>query len=140
MLFSKLFGKTLKEKPSDTEVSSHALMERAGLISQVVSGVYSYLPMAWNSLRRIESIIREEMNTIGSQELHLPVLQPAELWDSTGRKDLFGQNLFTLEDRRNRTLVLAPTHEEVLTSLVAANVQSYKDLPFILYQKIMKLF
>lgn len=134
MLFSKLFGKTLKEKPSDTEVSSHALMERAGLISQVVSGVYSYLPMAWNSLRRIESIIREEMNTIGSQELHLPVLQPAELWDSTGRKDLFGQNLFTLEDRRNRTLVLAPTHEEVLTSLVAANVQSYKDLPFILYQ------
>ena len=134
MLFSKLFGKTLKEKPSDTEVSSHALMERAGLISQVVSGVYSYLPMAWNSLLRIESIIREEMNTIGSQELHLPVLQPAELWDSTGRKDLFGQNLFTLEDRRNRTLVLAPTHEEVLTSLVAANVQSYKDLPFILYQ------
>ena len=91
-------------------------------------------PMAWNSLRRIESIIREEMNTIGSQELHLPVLQPAELWNSTGRKDLFGQNLFTLEDRRNRTLVLAPTHEEVLTSLVAANVQSYKDLPFILYQ------
>jgi len=134
MLFSKLFGKTLKEKPSDTEVSSHSLMERAGLISQVVSGVYSYLPMAWKSLRRIESIIREEMDTIGSQELHLPVLQPAELWDSTGRKDLFGKNLFTLQDRRNRTLVLAPTHEEVLTNLVAANVQSYKDLPFILYQ------
>ena len=134
MLFSKLFGKTLKEKPSDTEVISHSLMERAGLISQVVSGVYSYLPMAWRSLRRIESIIREEMDMIGSQELHLPVLQPAELWESTGRKDLFGKNLFTLQDRRNRTLVLAPTHEEVLTSLVAANVQSYKDLPFILYQ------
>lgn len=134
MLFSKLFGKTLKEKPSDTEVISHSLMERAGLISQVVSGVYSYLPMAWRSLRRIESIIREEMDMIGSQELHLPVLQPVELWESTGRKDLFGKNLFTLQDRRNRTLVLAPTHEEVLTSLVAANVQSYKDLPFILYQ------
>ena len=134
MLFSKLFGKTLKEKPSDAEVSSHSLMERAGLISQVVSGVYSYFPMAWRSLRRIESIIREEMDMIGSQELHLPVLQPAELWESTGRKDLFGENLFTLQDRRNRTLVLAPTHEEVLTSLVAANVQSYKDLPFILYQ------
>ena len=104
------------------------------MIYQVGSGIYGYLPLAWSALRKIEEIIRQEMNAAGSQELRLSILQPKELWDTTGRSEAFGEDLFTLIDRKGRTLVVAPTHEEELTEIVKANVSSYRDLPKIVYQ------
>ena len=134
MRVSKLFGKTLRDDPSEAEIASHRLILRAGLISQVATGVYSYLPLAWRSLRKIEQIIREEMDAAGGQELRLPVLQPVEIWETSGRSAVFGHDMFRVQDRRERPMVMAPTHEEVLTSHVKANVNSYRDLPLILYQ------
>ena len=134
MRISRLATKTLRDDPPEAETASHRLMLRAGLIYQVAAGVYASLPLAWRSLRKIENIIREEMDAAGGQELMMPALQPMELWDQTGRSGAFGENLFSLEDRRGRPMVLAPTHEEVITSIVKANVQSYRDLPVILYQ------
>ena len=134
MRFTKLVSKTLRSEPAEAETASHSLMLKAGMISQVASGVYSYLPLAWISLRKIEGIIREEMNAAGGQEVRLPVLHPQELWEETDRRAAFGDNLFTLNDRRGRPMVLAPTHEEVITNIVRSNVQSYRDLPVILYQ------
>ena len=134
MRFTQLVSRTLREDPPDAETASHRLMLKAGLIHQVAAGVYAYLPLAWRSLRKIENIIRHEMDAAGSQELLMPTLQPTELWEQTGRRAAFGDNLFSLEDRRGRPLVLAPTHEEVVTNIVKANVQSYRDLPVILYQ------
>ena len=104
------------------------------MIHQVAAGVYSYLPLAWRTLKKIENIIRDEMNKAGGQELMLPVLQPLEPWQETGRDQAFGKGLFTLSDRRERKLVLGPTHEEVITQMVSRNVQSYRDLPLLLYQ------
>ena len=109
-------------------------MLRAGLIYQVSAGVYSYLPLAWRSLRKIEQIIREEMDNAGGQELRMPALQPLELWKKSGRADVMGETMFRFKDRRDRDLVVAPTHEEVITSIVKANVHSYRDLPRVLYQ------
>ena len=134
MRLSKLFGKTLRESPAEAELASHSLMVQAGMIYQVSSGIYSYLPLAWRSLRKIEQIIREEMDAAGGQEIRLSVLQPRELWEATGRAEAYGPDLFTLVDRRERNLVMAPTHEELLTSMVKANVHSYRDLPLVLYQ------
>jgi len=134
MKFTQLVSRTLREDPPDAETASHRLMLKAGLIHQVAAGVYAYLPLAWRSLRKIENIIRQEMDAAGGQELLMPALQPAELWDQSGRRSSFGDNLFQLEDRRGRSMVLAPTHEEVITNIVKANVQSYRDLPVILYQ------
>jgi prolyl-tRNA synthetase len=134
MKFTQLVSRTLREDPPDAEAASHRLMLKAGLIHQVAAGVYAYLPLAWRSLRKIENIIRQEMDAAGGQELLMPTLQPAELWDQSGRRASFGDNLFQLEDRRGRSMVLAPTHEEVITNIVKANVQSYRDLPAILYQ------
>ena len=134
MRFTKLVSKTLRSDPAEAETASHSLMLKAGMISQVASGVYSYLPLAWISLRKIENIIRDEMNAAGGQEVRLPVLHPQELWEETDRRAAFGDNLFTLTDRRGRPMVLAPTHEEVITNIVRSNVQSYRDLPVILYQ------
>ena len=131
---SKLFGKTQREIPAEADTTSHQLLLRAGMIRQVAAGVYSYLPLALRALRNIENIIRQEMDKAGGQELMLPVLQPLELWQETGRDRAFGQQLFTLTDRRDREFVLGPTHEEVLTELVRYNVQSYRDLPLLLYQ------
>jgi len=131
---SKLFGKTQREIPAEADTVSHQLLIKAGMIHQVAAGVYSYLPLAWRVLKKIENIIREEMNNAGGQELMMPVLQPVELWQETGRDEAFGKGLFTLSDRRERTLVLGPTHEEVITQLVSHNVQSYRDLPLLLYQ------
>ena len=133
MRVSRLFGKTLRDDPTEAELPSHRLMLRAGIIYQVASGVYSYMPLAWRSLRKIEQIIREEMDAAGAQELRMPVLHPRELWEESGRADSY-PGLFTLTDRRDRDLVVAPTHEEVLTKMVMANVNSYRDLPLILYQ------
>ena len=134
MRFTRLVSKTLRDDPPEAETASHRLMLRAGMIHQVAAGVYSYLPLAWRSLRKIENIIREEMDADGGQELMMPSLQPVELWEHTGRKAAFGDSLFSLEDRRGRPMVLAPTHEEVVTGIVKAHVQSYRDLPLILYQ------
>jgi len=136
---SKLFGKTLREIPTEADTVSHQLLVRAGMISQLVAGVYSYLPLAWRVLQKLENIIREEMNRAGAQELVMPVLQPLELWQLSGRDRSFGKGLFTLLDRRERPLALGPTHEEVVTQLVSRNVQSYRDLPLILYQIQTKL-
>ena len=129
-----MVSKTLRSDPPDAETTSHRLMLRAGMIHQVAAGVYTYLPLALRSLRKIENILREEMDAAGGQELMMPALQPQELWEQTGRKEAFGDNIFSLEDRRGRPMVLAPTHEEVITNVVKANVQSYRDLPLILYQ------
>ena len=134
MRFSKLFGKTLKEIPSEADTLSHQLLLRTGMIQQVAAGVYSYLPLGWRVLRKIEQIIREEMDKAGGQELMLPTLQPFELWQETGRYPSFGKTLFTVTDRREHTLVLGPTHEEIITDLVRRYVQSYRDLPLLLYQ------
>ena len=134
MRISKLFGRTQREVPAEADTISHQLLLRAGMIHQVAAGIYSYLPLAWRVLRKIENIIREEMDKAGGQELMMPVLQPVELWQETGRDGAFGKGLFTLSDRRDRTLILAPTHEEVITQMVRHNVQSYRDLPLLLYQ------
>ena len=134
MRISKLFGKTQREIPAEADMASHQLLLRAGMIHQITAGVYSYLPLAWRVLKKIENIIREEMDAAGGQELMMPVLQPLELWQETGRDEAFGKGLFTLSDRKDRTLVLGPTHEEVITQLASHNVQSYRDLPVLLYQ------
>tara|TARA_Y100000590_G_scaffold278072_1_gene312148 strand:+ start:11646 stop:13370 length:1725 start_codon:yes stop_codon:yes gene_type:complete len=131
---SELLGKTHRDNPAEVELISHKLMLRSAMIYQVGAGIYGYLPLAWKSLRKIEEIIRQEMNSAGSQELRLSILQPKELWDTTGRTDAFGDDLFTLIDRKGRKLVVAPTHEEELTAIVKAHVSSYRDLPKILYQ------
>jgi prolyl-tRNA synthetase len=134
MRFSKLFGKTLKETPAEADTLSHQLLLRTGMIQQIAAGVYSYLPLGWRVLRKIEQIIREEMDKAGGQELMLPTLQPFELWEKSGRYPSFGKTLFTVTDRREHTLVLGPTHEEIITELVRRCVQSYRDLPLLLYQ------
>ena len=129
-----MFGATLRDDPAEAELASHRLMLKAGLIHQVSSGIYSYMPLALRSLRKIEGIIREEMDGAGGQELRMSVLQPRELWQQAGRDEEYGPDMFRLEDRRERPLVLAPTHEELLTTMVKANVNSYRDLPVTLYQ------
>ena len=139
MRFSKLFGKTLRQTPSEAEGTSHQLLLRAGMIAQEAAGIYSFLPLGWRVLRKIENIIREEMDRVGGQELSLPVLQPIELWLKSGRYASFGKSLFTLTDRKEHVLALGPTHEEVITELVHKYVQSYRDLPLLLYQIQTKL-
>lgn len=134
MRFSELFGKTQKEIPSEADTVSHQLLLRAGMIRQVAAGVYSYLPLALKTLRKIENIIRQEMDAAGGQELKMPALQPLDLWEKSGRLAGFNDVLFRLNDRRQRALVLGPTHEEIITELVKYNVQSYRDLPKLLYQ------
>jgi len=139
MRFSKLFGKTLRQAPAEAESVSHQLLLRAGMIAQEAAGIYSYLPMGWRVLKKIENVIREEMDKAGGQELMLPVLQPFELWQQSGRYVSFGKSLFTLTDRKEHTLALGPTHEEVITDLVHRYVQSYRELPLLLYQIQVKL-
>ncbi len=139
MRFSKLFGKTLRQAPAEAESISHQLLLRSGMIAQEAAGIYSYLPLGWRALRKIENIIRDEMDKAGGQELMLPVLQPFELWQQSGRDVSFGKSLFTLTDRKEHTLALGPTHEEVITDLVHRYVQSYRELPLLLYQIQTKL-
>jgi len=139
MRFSKVFGKTLREAPAEAENTSHRLLVRAGMIAQEAAGIYSYLPLGWRALKKIGNIIRQEMDKAGGQELMLPVLQPFELWQQSGRDVSFGKSLFTLTDRKDHTLALGPTHEEVIADLVHRYVQSYRDLPLLLYQIQTKL-
>ena len=134
MKLSKNFGKTQKETHGDAELISHQLLIKSGLIHQVASGIYSYMPIAWRSLKKIENIVRNEIDKAGGQEIRMPVLQPQEIWDLSGRTEIFGPDLFKLSDRRKRKLVMAPTHEEVLTLMVKTHVNTYKDLPLLIYQ------
>ncbi len=125
---------TLREVPADAEMISHRLMLRAGLIRMLVSGVYTFLPLGLRVLHKVERIVREEMDRAGAQEILLPALQPSELWEKSGRWETYGPELIRLEDRHGRKMVLGPTHEEVITALMAAEVNSYRRLPQILYQ------
>lgn len=134
MRMSRMFGKTLRNDPAEAELASHRLMLRVGMIYQVSAGIYSYMPLALRSLRKIEQIIREEMDAAGGQEVQMSALQPLEFWVESGRSAAMGSELFRLNDRRERPLVLAPTHEELLTYMVKANVHSYRDLPLTVYQ------
>jgi prolyl-tRNA synthetase len=134
MRASRFLTKTLRQDPGEAETVSHRLMLRAGMMQQVAAGVYTYLPLALRALHRIERIIREEMDAAGGQEVRMPTLQPIETWAETGRDAAFGANLFHLHDRRERELVLAPTHEEVVTAIARASVESYRDLPRTIYQ------
>ncbi len=134
MRLSQLFGKTLRQEPTEADTVSHRLLLKGGMVQQLTSGVYSYLPLGWRSLRKIEAIIREEMDAAGAQEIRMPALHPLEMWQESGRDQAFGASLFTLKDRREHMLCLAPTHEEVVTDLVRHHVSSYRDLPITLYQ------
>jgi prolyl-tRNA synthetase len=134
MRMSRLFGRTLREAPAEAEHESHMLMLRARLIEQLAAGIYSYLPLGYRVLRKIEQVVREEMDRAGGQEVLMPALQPVDLWEESGRKEAMGETLFTLTDRRERPLALGPTHEEVVVDLFRRNVQSYKELPQLLYQ------
>ncbi|RCW47372.1 MULTISPECIES: proline--tRNA ligase [unclassified Halanaerobium] len=134
MKMSKMYIPTLKETPADAEIVSHQLMLRAGLMRKLTSGIYTYLPLGYNVIRKFEQIVREEMNRAGAQELLMPALQPAALWKESKRFDDYGPELMKLKDRHNRDFCLGPTHEEVVTDLVRDEIRSYKDLPLNLYQ------
>ena len=134
MRYSKLFAPTLREVPAEAEIASHQLMLRAGMMRKVASGIYSYLPLGWRTLDKISDIVREEMDAAGAQELLFPIVQPAELWQSSGRWDVYGDEMWRVKDRHGRDFCLGPTHEEVATSLVLNEVKSYKQLPLMIYQ------
>jgi len=134
MRWSKALIPTHKEDPSDAETTSHRLMLRAGLMRKLTSGVYNYLPLGWRVIRKVENIVREEMDRAGCQEILMPVVSPAELWKETGRWDVYGKELWRVKDRNGREFALGPTHEEVVTDIVRNEVRSYRELPFTLYQ------
>lgn len=134
MRASKFYISTLKEAPSDAEIVSHKLMMRAGFIKKLSAGIYNYMPMGLRVIRKIETIIREEMNNAGSVELSMPIVQPAELWQETGRFDKMGDELLRFKDRHQRDFVMQPTSEEVITDIVRQDVRSYRQLPKSLYQ------
>ena len=131
---SQLFIRTKKQPPKDAKVISHKLLVRGDFIDQLTAGVYSFLPLGWRVHRKIEQIIREEMNVIGGQEVFFPVLAPKKIWEETDRWKTMDPPLFKLKDRHKKDLALGPTHEEVITDLVRRRIKSYKDLPFYLYQ------
>ncbi len=139
MRYSRLFVPTLKEAPAEAEAVSHKLMVRGGFVRQLAAGLYIYLPLGQRVMDKINRIIREEMNAIGGQEVTMPVLHPAEVWQQTGRWDTIGDEMFRLKDRGGRDMCLAMTHEEVMTWLAAHDLRSYRDLPQIWYQFQTKL-
>ena len=134
MKMTNLYAPTLREVPAEAEVPSHQLMLRAGMIRKAAGGVYSYLPLAWRTLRKIEQIVREEMDAKGGQEIAMPIVQPAEIWQQTGRWDVYGDEMFRLKDRHQRDFCLGPTHEEMVTTLIKQDVRSYRQLPLLVYQ------
>ena len=134
MKMSKLFVQTLREYPSDAEVISHKMLARAGYIRKLTSGVSNFLPLMWRVLKKIETIVREEMDASGAQELLMPFVQPKELWEESGRWDAYGKELMRLKDRHDRIMCLGPTHEEVITAIARDGLKSYKQLPVNLYQ------
>lgn len=134
MKMSKLFVQTLREVPSDAEVVSHRLLVRGGYIRKLTSGVYNFLPLMWRVLKKVENIIRDEMDKAGAQELLMPFVQPKELWEESGRWGAYGGELMRLKDRHGREMCLGPTHEEIITSIARDALKSYKQLPVNLYQ------
>ena len=131
---SKLFLRTLRDDPSDAEVPSHRLLVRAGYIRRAAPGGFTWLPLGWMTYRKVEDIIRDEMNKAGFQEVHFPALLPREPYEATGRWTEYGPNLFRLKDRRDNDFLLAPTHEEMFTLIVRDLFSSYRDLPLSIYQ------
>ncbi|WP_295238094.1 proline--tRNA ligase [Veillonella sp.] len=134
MLASKLYAPTLRETPADADVISQQYMLRAGMIRKMTGGIYSYLPLAWKSIRKIEAIVHEEMTNAGAQEIMMPIIQPAEIWQESGRWKVYGAEMIRLKDRHDREYCLGPTHEEMITTLVKGEVNSYRQLPLTLYQ------
>lgn len=134
MLASKLYAPTLRETPADADVVSQQYMLRAGMIRKMAGGIYSYLPLAWKSIRKIEAIIHEEMANIGAQEIMMPIIQPAEIWQESGRWNVYGAEMIRFNDRHDRSYCLGPTHEEMITTLVKDEVKSYRQMPLTLYQ------
>ena len=134
MKASNLLLKTLRDIPSDAENISHRLLLRAGYVQQVAAGIFSLLPIGNRSISKIRKIVREEMNLSGCAEVNMPVIQPKELWEESGRAETFFPPLANFKDRRERTLVIAPTHEETATSMIRSFVSSYRDLPITIYQ------
>ncbi|MEJ2697891.1 MAG: proline--tRNA ligase [Candidatus Sulfobium sp.] len=139
MRFSKMFIPTLREAPADAEAVSHILMLRAGYVRQLAAGLYMLLPLGWRVMTKINAILREEMDAIGAQEISLPVLHPAEIWQQTGRWDAIGDEMFRLKDRSGRDMCLGMTHEEIMTWLASREIRSYRDLPQVWYQIQTKL-
>ena len=139
MRYSRLLIPTLKENPSEAEAISHKLMIRGGLVRQLAAGLYIYLPLGLIILDKINRILREEMNAIGAQEISMPVLHPAEVWQQTGRWNEIGDEMFRLKDRGGRYMCLGMTHEEIMTWLASMEIRSYRDLPQIWYQIQTKL-
>lgn len=133
MRMSQLFGNTLRENPADAEMPSHQLLVRAGMIRPLAAGIYSYLPLGWRVLRKIEAIMRQEMEAVGAQDMMMPVVHPAELWQATGRWQSMGPNMGRLRDRTGRDLVLAVTHEEVVADLARHEIRSYRQLPRLVF-------
>jgi prolyl-tRNA synthetase len=131
---AQLFGRRLREAPADAELTYQQLLVRGGYIQQLSAGIYMYLPLGWRVHQKLEQIVREEMNRAGGQELRMPALQPLELWETSGRREKYGHGLFTLLDRRERGYALGPTHEEVFVEAYKQNIQSYRDLPQLIYQ------
>lgn len=134
MRYSKMLAPTLREVPAEAEIVSHKLMLRSGLMRKVASGVYTYLPLGWRTIGKISNIIREEMDNSGAQELMFPIVQPAELWQKSGRWDVYGDELWRVKDRHGRDFCLGPTHEEIVSSLMANEINSHKQLPMMVYQ------
>jgi len=134
MKASQFFISTLKEAPAEAEIISHKLMIRGGLIRRLGSGLYTWMPLGLKILKKIETIIREEMTRAGAVELLMPAIQPKELWDETGRWDVFGPQMLKISDRHERLFCFGPTHEEVITDIVRKEIASYKQLPINLYQ------
>ena len=134
MRMNKFYMPTLREDPQDAEIASHKLLLRAGMIRKTAAGLYSYLPLGYRIVRKVENIVREEMDNYGSQEIHMPVTQPREIWEESGRWKTFGPEMFKLKDRNNREFCLGPTAEEYFTDLVKGEIKSYKQLPLNIYQ------
>ena len=134
MKFSKMHIPTIKEDPAEAEIVSHKLMLRAGMIRRLAAGIYDYLPMGLRVIRKVEHIIREELNAAGAQEVLLPAVQPSALWEESGRWDKYGDLLLKFKDRRGNWFCFGPTHEEVITDLVRRDIRSYRELPMNLYQ------
>ncbi|TAL23039.1 MAG: proline--tRNA ligase [Nitrospirae bacterium] len=139
MRFSKMFIPTLREVPADAEAVSHKLMLRAGFVRQLAAGLYIFLPLGWRVLDKINAVLKEEMEAIGSQEISMPILHPAEVWQQTGRWDAIGDEMFRLKDRTGRDMCLGMTHEEIMTWLASREIRSYRDLPQVWYQIQTKL-
>src|SRR5688500_7433911 len=134
MRLSSFFISTLKEAPAEAELVSHKLMLRAGLIRRLGSGLYTWMPLGLKVLRKVESVVREEMDATGAMELLMPAIQPAELWRETGRWDVFGPQMLKIKDRHQRDFCFCPTHEEVITDIARREIKSYRQLPLTFYQ------